>query len=91
MRTNLVYLSDLQSLAGDVIVDELGKNYPSQRLSDGRLFFLAKAIPSLGSKNFFNQKGKVLYNSDLKIGSNVIENGYLRLVIDEKMALLRVQ
>ncbi len=44
MRTNLVYLSNLQSLAGDVIVDELGENYPSQRLSDGRLVFLAKKI-----------------------------------------------
>lgn len=83
-RTDLVILTKAQSTVGDVIVDEQGKAFPSQRLSDGRLAFLAKDIPALGSKRFYNKKGASSYKSGLKISGNTIENNALRLILDKK-------
>jgi hypothetical protein len=49
-RTDLVVLTKEQSRGGDAIEDESGTIYPSQRMPDGNLAFLAKDIPARGSK-----------------------------------------
>ncbi len=89
IRTDLVLLDKAQSKAGDIIVDEQGRPYPSQRLSNGDLAFLAKDIPALGSKTFYNKKGKSAYQSNLKISGQSIENETIRLALDKSTGAIR--
>lgn len=83
-RTDLVFLNKEQSSNGDIIVDDKGTVYPSQRLSDGKLAFLAKDIPSLGSKRFYNKRGKAAYKSSLDISEKSMSNDVIKLRLDEK-------
>ena len=89
-RTDIVSLTKEQSSEGDIVVDEKENHYPSQRLSDGRLIFLAKDIPALGSKQFYNRKGNSSYTSDLKVsGNNVTENGLIKMTIDSNTGAIK--
>lgn len=89
IRTDLVILNKEQSTAGDLIVDEKGKKYPSQRLSNGKLAFLAKDIPALGSKRFINKKGSADYKSELTILGNTIANSTVKLTVDENTGAIK--
>jgi alpha-mannosidase len=89
-RTDLVTLTKEQSSAGDIIVDEKNAAYPSQRLSNGSLMFLAKDIPALGSKKFYIKKGNSSYKSGLKItGELTIENAAIKLTLDKNTGAIK--
>jgi alpha-mannosidase len=89
-RTDLVIFTKEQSSAGDIVVDEKGISYPSQRLKDGTLAFLAKDVPALGSKKFFVKKGRTAYKSDLKISENLtIENKAIKLTLDKNTGAVK--
>ena len=51
-RTELVILQEQCTKAGDRVTGPDGKPVPSQRLSDGRLAFLATEVPPLGAKRY---------------------------------------
>lgn len=88
-RTDLVILQEGQSNAGDIIEDEEGRKYPSQRLANGNLLFLAKDVPALGSKRFYNKKGRADYKSELTISGNTIANNAVQLTIDEETGAIK--
>ncbi|MEO6837607.1 MAG: glycoside hydrolase family 38 C-terminal domain-containing protein [Ginsengibacter sp.] len=81
-RTDLVFLSQEQSANENVVMDENNNLCLSQRLSDGRLVFLAKDIPALGSKKYrlFTQASP--FKSDLKISQDTLENDFLRITLN---------
>ena len=82
-RTDLIMLSPEESRWGDRVVDETGKPVPSQRLTDGRLAFLARAVPALGSSRFTVMKGPAGKTSrGVSAKGLTLENQFLRLTID---------
>ncbi|HXS55417.1 MAG TPA: glycoside hydrolase family 38 C-terminal domain-containing protein [Hanamia sp.] len=81
-RNDLIFLTKEQSLGGDVVFDENNKLCISQRCSDSSLVFLARDVPALSSKKYKIVHGSPSLKSDLKIQSNVIENGFIRIKID---------
>jgi hypothetical protein len=58
-RTDVVTLPEEDSRTGDLVVDERGRNVPSQRLTTGELVFRADRVPPLGSKRFRVTKGRM--------------------------------
>jgi hypothetical protein len=51
-RTEVVFLPERVSGAGDLVADAEGRAVPSQRLPSGELAFLADAVPGLGSRRY---------------------------------------
>ena len=51
-RSGLVTISPDVKTAGEYIIDESGKQVPSQRLTTGQFAFVAKDVPALGSSIF---------------------------------------
>lgn len=82
VRSNLVYLTKEQSTAGDGIVDKNGNYYPSQRLRNGQLVFLAKEVPASGKKIFYNVAAKPFFQSQLKVSDHSLENKFIKVILD---------
>ena len=78
----LVILSKSESLRGDRVTDEQGKDLPSQRLSTGELAFMSTDVPALGSRHYRVQNGKSPVSDGCKITGTTIENQHLRITID---------
>jgi alpha-mannosidase len=78
----LVILSKSESLRGDRVTDEQGKDLPSQRLSTGELVFMSTDVPALGSAHYRVQNGKSPVSEGCKITGTTIENQHLRVSID---------
>ncbi|MDD4193461.1 MAG: hypothetical protein PHI28_19150, partial [Mangrovibacterium sp.] len=57
-RGGLVTLSKAESLRGDRVVDEHGREVPSQRLTTGELVFICSDVPALGSRHYRVENGK---------------------------------
>ena len=83
-RTEVVTLSREQSSAGDHVVDERGRAMPSQRLTSGELAFVAKDVPPFASRRYRVTSGTVHEKSDLRVQPNELDNGRVRVRIDER-------
>lgn len=81
-RTDLVFLSHVQSANENVVMDENNKLCLSQRLSDGTLAFLAKDVPALGSKKYKLVTQASPFESDLKISGDSLENEFLKIYLN---------
>ena len=81
-RTDLVYLTKEQSMNGDGVEDESGIAYPSQRMTDGRLAFLAKDIPALSAKRFRVVNKKVSFKSSLSVSTGKMENEFVTIQLN---------
>ena len=79
----LVTLNELESQTGDRVVDDQGKEVLSQRLSTGELTFLASDVPAFGSRHYRVVKGKCTLTGNCKTSRNTIENGLLRIEVDQ--------
>lgn len=88
-RSNLVSLTQEQSTAGDGIIDRDGHHYPTQRLHNGKLVFLAKDVPALGEKTFYNVADTSKTKSQLKVGKYSLENRYLKIILDPVTGSIR--
>ena len=82
-RGGLVYLTSGQSGKYNSVVDLQGKYVPAQKLSTGELVFMASQVPALGSKKYFLKERKVKNVDGIAFG-NVLDNGMLKVVIDEQ-------
>lgn len=78
----LVTLSKAESLRGDRINDDQGKEVPAQRLSTGELAFLASDIPAFGSRHYQVIAGKSSLTIGCKIDGTILDNQLLRVKID---------
>ena len=82
LQGGLVTLSYPESRLGDRVVDEYGREVPSQRLSTGELVFMATDVPALGSRHFRVTEGKPVMAKGCRLEGTTLENNSLRLVID---------
>ncbi|MBK7709795.1 MAG: hypothetical protein IPJ37_01625 [Bacteroidales bacterium] len=82
-RGGLVYLTSGQSGKFNSVVDLQGKNVPAQKLSTGELVFMARQVPPLGSKKYILKEKKVK-NMDGIASGNVLNNGIVKIVIDQQ-------
>ncbi|MCX5644412.1 MAG: polysaccharide lyase family protein [Phycisphaerae bacterium] len=83
-RTGLVTLSKELSTAGDRVTDDNGKAVPSQRLSSGELVFLARDVPPFAARRYTVVSGAVQVESQAVAQGATLDNGVLRLRVDEK-------
>lgn len=83
----LVILTKAESIWGNKVIDESGSEVPAQRLSDGRLAFLAPNVPAFGSRHYRVVKGKSSFTIGCKVKDTlgnriVLENGVIKVVVD---------
>lgn len=82
-RTQLILLSPEQSVKGDLVTDQAGREVPSQRLSGGELAFLAQNIPPLAGKRFIISSGHPARKfPPVRVTSTELDNGLLHLRVD---------
>ena len=80
----LVTLSGVESQKGNKVVDDAGNAVPSQRLSTGELVFWAADVPALGSRHYRVVPGDAMPGDVCKIEGYTLDNGSVRVTIDEK-------
>jgi hypothetical protein len=78
----LVTLSRSESSRGDRVTDDQGKDVLAQRLSTGKLAFLASDIPAFGSRHYQVMEGKCPITEGCKINSTDLDNTILHVTID---------
>lgn len=83
-RSGLITLNPKQSQNGDRVLDDKGKELPSQKLSNGQLIFLSDDIPALGSKTYTIVQGSPGKFAGNSINDNTISNSMLSVSIDTK-------
>lgn len=82
-RTDLVILPREASAAGDVVLDEQGREVPSQRLTTGELAFLARGVPPLGARRYTLQAGTPSYRSGLRVEGETIRDDNMTLRVEK--------
>ncbi|NIN11431.1 MAG: glycosyl hydrolase family 38, partial [Gemmatimonadales bacterium] len=88
-RTDVVTVPAALSVAGDRVVDAMGRVVPSQRLNTGELALLAEAVPAFGSKRYVIEGGEVPLRGDAMAGRNVIGNHRVRVEVDTLRGTVR--
>jgi hypothetical protein len=78
----LVTLSKAESIPGDRVTDDQGRDVPAQRLSTGELAFLASDVPAFGSRHYRVVAGKSPVADGCKLDGTMLENGKLKVLID---------
>jgi alpha-mannosidase len=81
-RTDLVMVPGKTSAIGDRVVDAAGEAVPSQRLRDGRLAFLAEAVPGLGAKRYVIREGHGPAEGTARVEPGGLESVELRAAVD---------
>ncbi len=79
----LVTLSRSESSRGDRVTDDQGKDVPAQRLSTGKLAFLASEIPPFGSRHYQVMSGQSPVTSGCKVDGLILDNQLLRVKLDQ--------
>lgn len=79
-----VVLAPVESQKGNRVVDENGTAVPSQRLSTGELVFMAENVPALGSRHYRVTEGEAATTDVCRTDGHTIENGVLKVRIDER-------
>ena len=88
-RTDIVKIPADVPLAGDRVIDESGKPFPSQRLSTGELAFLVKDVPSFGAKRVFFQDQEAYSWGQATAKGAQLSNEWLSLQIDEDFGTIK--
>lgn len=83
-RTELVTLPKELGVTGDRVADDEGRPVPAQRLSSGELAFLARDVPPLAARRYTVRPGTTLSESQSMAQAPVLDNGLIRLRVDEK-------
>ncbi|MEN7550655.1 glycoside hydrolase family 38 C-terminal domain-containing protein [Rapidithrix thailandica] len=85
MRTDVVTVPADWQLKGDYVTDAAGKHYPSQRLQNGALVFVAEEVKPLGSTKFYFKKKKQKTGSpEGFVSEKGLSNGLVTIEIDPK-------
>ncbi|HOW31406.1 MAG TPA: glycoside hydrolase family 38 C-terminal domain-containing protein, partial [Bacteroidales bacterium] len=82
-RTDVVYLDAVTAGDANTVLDDAGNEVLCQMLSDGRLAFMATAVPALGSKRYsLINKGTLAQSKAFNTGTEKLENEFFSLKID---------
>jgi alpha-mannosidase len=88
-RTGLVVIAG----QGDGIRDDAGHMIASQRLSTGELAFVAERVPAFSARRYYVVKGKIRDPAKgartVGVGENWLDNGIVRVVVDEKTGAIK--
>jgi hypothetical protein len=85
MRTEVVRLPRELSEAGSAVADMQGNPVPSQRLTSGELAMLVREMPPFSGRRYLLKKeGKTADVESVKVVGAVIDNGRLRVRLDEQ-------
>jgi hypothetical protein len=82
IRSEMIFLSKEQSMAGDKVVDEAGKALKTQRLANGDLAVLGAVIQPFSSSRFTVMAGKTTPEGSVVISGNKISNNLIECEID---------
>ncbi len=88
-RDDLVLLPAETAVASDVVRTLEGAAIASQRLSDGRLAFLATEVPPLGARRFLFRPGEPEGVGDAVADERIIANRFFRIEVDDKTGAIR--
>ena len=80
----LVSLTPAESQTGNRVVDDQGREIPSQRLSTGSMVFLAPEVPAFSSRHYRVVKGEAYRGVSVVAADTVLDNGKVRAVLDRK-------
>jgi len=89
VRTDLVIIDREVSRFGDRVVDEKGEAVPSQRLTDGRLAFLASNVPPFASSRFRVLQGSIDNVSHFVVDGWTMQNAFIRIAIDSTTGAIK--
>jgi alpha-mannosidase len=81
-RSQLISVTASQRGINNIVLDDKGLTVPSQILSTGEMSFLASEVPAFGSRLYLLKSGVPENGSKLAEG-NIIDNGLIRIVIDQ--------
>lgn len=83
-RTELALIPHELSANGNFVTDEQGQPVPAQRLAGGELAVLVRDLPPFAGRRYtISKEGKAASDATLKVGDTVIENGRVRVRVDE--------
>ena len=82
-RGGVIRLSEKESMKGDKVVDQDGKEVLSQRLSTGELLFYVSEIPALSSRHFRVVEGQPTLSGPCKIEGTTLVNDCLTVRLDQ--------
>jgi alpha-mannosidase len=80
----LVTLTAAESRPGNRVVDDQGKEVPSQRLSTGAFVFHVPDVPAFGSRHYRVVKGDEYRGPAIVLADTALDNGKVRVVLDRK-------
>ena len=83
-RTDIVILPAELGSAGGLVKDSRGVAVPSQRLQDGRLAFVAAAVPGFGAKRYFVHQGRGLEKGSAWVSASEVGNGIVKAAVSPK-------
>ncbi|MFH0947085.1 MAG: polysaccharide lyase family protein [Planctomycetota bacterium] len=72
----------IDSTAGNIVKDAAGNTVPSQRLSSGKLAFLARDVPALGSARFRLEPGTAVEEGAVRAEGATLTNGLIDVSLD---------
>jgi alpha-mannosidase len=78
----LITLTRAESLKGDRVTDDEGRDVPSQRLSGGELAFLSSDVPPFGSKHYRVVPGKPVMNTGCSVSATRISSNKLSVLVN---------
>ena len=84
VRTDVIFLTNELSAAGDRVVDLDGHPVPSQRLSTGELAVLAENLAPFSAKRLFVEKGQAFSRNAARIGPNSLENEFISVSVNSQ-------
>lgn len=82
-QSGVIRLTAKESLKGDKVVDQHGKEVLSQRLSTGELLFYVPEVPALSSRHFRVVEGKCSLSGSCIIEGTTLENDCLTVHVDQ--------
>jgi alpha-mannosidase len=90
MRSGPVFIKS--SSGSRSVKDEQGRKFPLQKLSDGRMVFMANGIPALGTKSFIITNEDADVTADVfRLSDNSVSNGLVNLGWDKEGSIVSLQ
>jgi len=89
LRSDIVVLTKEQSVAGDKVLDDLGNQVSSQRLSSGELVFLASTIPPYTTKRFRVVSGASFSDSKVEVNGVTLSNDKVKVEVDTNSGAIK--
>jgi alpha-mannosidase len=88
-RSELVILPRDFCEGRDRVTDDKGQPVASQRLRNGELAVLTREIPPYAARRYRFERGAGHVIGEIRVGDNWLENGSLRVVVDQATGAIR--